>query len=113
MCVGIDLCSKKNCLENDRCVLYEPRHISPCEVRRRPRKRKKNADIKINLCQQHIKFCSNVKACEILGQCMLQHPAVLVNKNFTKELRKARELKAIAEIFVRYMAKVKKKRSKK
>jgi hypothetical protein len=113
MCVGIESCSKKNCLENERCVLYEPKHISPCEVRRGPKKRKKNTDIKINLCQQHIKFCSNARACEILGQCMLEHPSVLTNKNFMKELRKARELKAIAGIFVRYMAKVKKKPSKK
>lgn len=113
MCVGIDLCSKKNCLENERCVLYEPKHKSTYEVRRGPKKRKNKPNIKINLCQQNKKFCSNIQACEILGQCMLEHPAVLANKNFMKELRKAHALSRIAGIFIRYMAKVKKPHRKK
>jgi hypothetical protein len=108
MCVGIDYCTKKSCLENERCVLYEPKHKSTCEVRRGPKKRKNKPAVKVNPCEQNKKFCSNIQACEILGQCMLEHPAVVANKNFMKELRKARALSRIAGIFVRYMAKVKK-----
>jgi hypothetical protein len=44
---------------------------------------------------------------------MLEHPAVMTNKKFKKELQAATNLKDIATIFVRYMAKVKKKRNKK
>jgi hypothetical protein len=43
-----------------------------------------------------------------LGQCMLEHPVVLTNKDFMNELRRARALSRIAGIFVRHMAKVKK-----
>ena len=98
MCVGIDFCSKKNCLENERCLF--PQQKAPKKV-------------KINKCQFSKKFCSNKRACEILGQCMLEHPAVLANKTFKRELQKTKDLKAIAAIFVRYLVKVKKPNNKK
>lgn len=112
MCVGIDFCTKKNCLENERCVLYEPKHITPCEVRRGPKKRNKKTDIKVNLCKQNIKFCSNARVCEILGQCMLDHTSVNGNEGFTRELRKAKCIKSILKIFERFIPEKKWKHSK-
>jgi len=135
MCVEIDLCSKKNCLEQERCVFgiwpthteFIPRGSKRARKKRQAEK-KQNMDLryyidgpkvigKVELtqfsCKMHRRTCSCDKACEILGQCMFTHPAVSANKNFSKWLRKATDINAIAEIFVRYMAKVKKTNRKK
>jgi hypothetical protein len=96
MCVGIAFCSQKNCLEQERCVGFVPAIVPKS-------KKKQAADIKINLCQQNKKFCSNERVCEILGQCMLEHPAVKSSKQFTRELRKAKDIKAIVRMFERFV----------
>lgn len=104
MCVGIDLCSKKNCLENERCVLYEPKHKPTCEVRRGPKKKKnKSQGSRINACQMHKKFCSNARACEILGQCILDHPLVKADKQATKALRKPSDINQIIRVIEKLM----------
>jgi len=98
MCAGIDHCSKKNCLEQERCLFPTQKVVKK---------------IKINRCQIHKKFCSNERVCEILGQCVLDHPRVKTNKVFTRELKKASNIKTILRIFERHMSdkvKVKKKR---
>ena len=88
MCIGIDLCSQKNCLEQERCLFPE---------------KKADKKIKINQCKINKKFCSNAKVCDTLGQCMLEHPSVMASKQFTRELRKAKDIKAIVRIFERLM----------
>lgn len=110
MCIGINLCSKKNCLENERCVLYEPKHKAPCGVRRGPKKKKRQQkeEPRVNACQIHKKFCSNERACEILGQCILDHPLVKRNKTATKELRKKGDINHVVRVVSRLMPSLKK-----
>src|SRR5688572_19868364 len=121
MCVGIELCSKKNCLEQERCV----HGIWPTRVEFIPRgskrSRKKrmvnktdNVDLRFKIdrpaifgkidvngfpCKRHRKNCLSDKACEILGQCMYEHPAVVASKSFRKELNKAKNINEISNIF--------------
>ena len=51
----------------------------------------------------HKKFCSNEKACEIMGQCILDHPLVKANKSATKELRKKGDIQRVVNIVARLM----------
>lgn len=105
MCVGLDLCSLKNCLEQERCVLYEPKHRTHCEVRRGPKKNKKQ-QIKIttkHACQIDKKCCTNERACEILGQCILDHPLVKQNKSATKALKHKLHINQVVFIISKLM----------
>lgn len=88
MCVGIDFCSRKNCLEQEKCLFPEEKSFKT---------------VKINQCKIHKKFCTNATVCELLGQCMLDHSSVKGNKQFTRELRKAKSISAILGIFERFM----------
>lgn len=88
MCIGLDWCSKKNCLEQERCLFATEKAVKK---------------IKINPCQINKKFCPNQKACEILGQCMLDHPRVKKNKEFRNLLKDGGSLKRIIKIFERYI----------
>lgn len=92
MCVGIDFCSKKNCLEQGRCL--NPTRVSDKKIR-------------INQCQIHRKFCSNERACEILGQCILDHPLVKANKYAAKELRKPGTIDHIVKVIEKLMPSLK------
>lgn len=99
MCVGIDFCNKKGCLENERCVLYEPKHISPCEVRRRPKKRKKK---KINavpiLCPGKSR-CNKKNICQILGECVLDHSLINGNTDLCLKLAKSTSILTVPQNF--------------
>jgi len=106
MCVGIDLCSKKNCLEQERCVTSLTFKIKGPEVIGK-------VPVRQFGCKRHRKHCSNDRACEILGQCMYEHPAVVASKAFKKELNKTKSISEIANIFVSRLAKVKKTHRKK
>lgn len=53
-------------------------------------------------CNRTNKHCANVRSCEILGQCMMNHPQV-VGKSFKKELNKARGVQQVLNVFERYM----------
>lgn len=106
MCIGIDHCSKKSCLENERCVVNaEPKFKTTCEVRRGPRKKNKPKTIeqKNNACQVDKKYCSNERACEILGQCILKHPLVKKDKMALKQLKGPKEISTIVKIIARLM----------
>lgn len=98
MCIGIKLCSKKNCLEQERCVFPEA---------------KTEKKIKINQCQIHKKFCSNARACEILGQCILDHPLVKKDKLAKRQLRKPKDISAIVKIITRLMPSLDRTKTKK
>lgn len=135
MCVGIDYCSKKNCLEQERCVFgIWPTHTefiprgSKRTKKKRQAEKKQNMDLRFDIygpevlgridvrrfsCKKHTKRCSSDKACEILGQCMYEHPAVVASKAFKKELNKTKSISEIANIFVSRLAKAKKTQSKK
>lgn len=106
MCVGLNLCNKKNCLEQERCVF--PVRLSLTFKIEGP-----EVVGKIQLskfaCREHRKLCSNERACEILGQCMYDHPAVMASKTFKRELNKAIGISEIANIFGSRLSKVKKK----
>lgn len=106
MCAGIDNCSKKNCLEQERCVF--PVRLSLTFKIDGPEVVGK---IKLSkfACRKHRKMCVNERACEILGQCMYEHPAVTASKMFKRELNKASGIKEISNVFVRRLSKVKKK----
>lgn len=88
MCIGINLCSKKNCLEQERCLF-------PTE--------KAAKKVKINQCQIHKKFCANERACEILGQCILDHPLIKSDELATKELKKRTSFNQVVKIVTRLM----------
>jgi hypothetical protein len=102
MCVGIDLCSKKNCLENERCVLYEPIHKSPCEVRRGPKKKKKKNKPKILLpgCAGR-SFCNKRNICDILGECLLDHKLVKGNPDLRVRFAKSKSIQTVLKVFNR------------
>lgn len=99
MCVGVDLCNKKNCLENERCVLYEPRHISPCEVRHGPKKRKKKKlKAEALLCPGKSR-CNKKNICQILGECILDHSLINGNADFCFKLAKSTSILTVLKIF--------------
>lgn len=88
MCIGIDYCSRKNCLEQEKCL--SPGAKAPKKV-------------KINQCQLSKKFCTNDRACEILGQCILDHPLVKKDKDVKKLFRQKQSMKTILKIVTRLM----------
>lgn len=88
MCIGLKLCSKKNCLEQERCLFPEE---------------KAEKKLKVNRCQIHKLFCTNGRACEILGQCILDHPVVKKDKQATKQLRKQMDINSVLKILSRLM----------
>jgi hypothetical protein len=88
MCIGINLCSIKSCIEQENCLFPE-------------KKAKKKA--KVNRCQINNKFCINSRACEIFGQCMLEHPSVKANKQFKRQLLKSIDINGILRVFERFM----------
>lgn len=121
MCVGIDFCSEKNCLEQERCVLYEPKHKIPCEVRRGPKKKQQIKIITKNACQIDKNCCTNERACEILGQCILDHPLVKQSKCATKAFKHKAHINQIVFIIsilmpslqgMSYYRRIKKKQKK-
>lgn len=96
-CVGIDYCSKKTCLEQEKCVNDINRHI----------------EIYISLkktapCQIHKEFCYHKIACEVLGQCIFEHPLVKADKTAINQLRKPCGLPKVVKIISRLKPKVKK-----
>ncbi len=98
MCIGIDLCSKKNCLEQERCVLYEPKHKTPCEVRRGPKKKKHK--VKANgKCQFGKLPCRRQDACVILGQCVLEHKLVKDNSDIYQRILSSKSIFTVLRIF--------------
>lgn len=88
MCIGLRLCSKKNCLEQETCLFPEARAAK---------------GVRINQCQIHKKFCSNEKACEILGQCILDHPLIKKDKEASRELKKKCGFNQVIKIAERLM----------
>lgn len=88
MCIGLKLCSQKNCIEQERCLFPEKKAIKK---------------VKINQCQIHKKFCSNTRSCEILGQCILDHPLVKNDKMASKQLRKPLDINGVVKIVSRLM----------
>lgn len=88
MCIGINLCSRKNCLEQERCLFPEE-------------KARKRA--KVNQCQIHKKFCANERACEMLGQCILDHPLVKANKSATKAFKLKMHINQVVFIISKLM----------
>lgn len=98
MCIGLKLCSKKNCIEQEMCLFPEE-------------KAKKKAYI--NRCQIYKPFCTNGIACEILGQCILDHPLVKKDKDATKRLRKKMDIDGVVKIITRLMPSLDRPRKKK
>lgn len=98
MCIGLKLCSKKNCIEQEKCLFPE---------------QKVEKKVKINRCQINKKFCTNGRACEILGQCILDHPLVKSNKNATKMLRHPCHINQVVKVIERLMPSLKGRKRKK
>lgn len=88
MCIGIDHCSRKNCIEQERC-LY------PTE--------KAKKKVKIRQCKIHKKFCTNERACEILGQCIFEHPLIRKDGDALKQLYSKTGFNQIVKIAERLM----------
>lgn len=85
MCIGIDHCSKKNCLEQERCLFPE------AKTKRR---------VKINPCKLSKRYCSNERACYLIG-CILENPLVKADKLATKQLKGKCTMGFILEVLTR------------
>lgn len=99
MCAGIEHCTKKNCLENERCVLYEPKRISPCEVRRGPNKRIKNKLKVVAAGCTNKSFCNKKNVCGILGECLLGHSLIKGDSDLCLVLAKSKSILTVLKIF--------------
>lgn len=66
--------------------------------------------LRINACRIHLKFCSNETACEILGQCILEHPKVKADKQATKALRKQCDINRVVKVIEGLMPALKRTR---
>jgi len=98
MCIGLRLCSKKNCIEQEKCLFPEA---------------KSKKKVKVNPCQVDKFRCTNARSCEILGQCILDHPLVKQDKMASKQLRKKMEITAVIKIITRLMPSLDRRRKKK
>lgn len=98
MCIGINLCSKKNCLEQERCLFPE---------------QKAKKKVKLNPCRIDKFRCTNGRACEILGQCILDHPLVKNDKMASKQLRKKMDINSVLKIITRLMPSLDRRKNKK
>lgn len=100
MCIGIDHCSKKNCLEQERCLFQE---ITSLKIKIYGPDILGKVDISKAKCKKQIKVCSNERACEILGQCILDHPLVKANKKATKALKHRMPIQQVVDIISKLM----------
>lgn len=105
-CVGIELCGKKNCLEQERCV-FAPAHVTYIPNRKKKFKKQKKEKLRAPRCDMHIKFCINKRACDILGQCIQKHPLVVKDKMAARQLRSPSEMKVVVKIISRLMPSLK------
>lgn len=109
MCVGIDNCSKKNCLEQERCVF--PVRLSLKFKINGPEVLGK-VDLSKISCQKDRRFCINQRACEILGQCLLKHNSVSGNRKATREFKNTHSIADIVAVFEKILPARKWKTSK-
>ena len=113
-CTGIELCGKKNCLEQERCCYWPTHTVFIPRGSRKTRKNKHNKPPINERCKINSSWhCTNERACEILGKCILQHPLVLADKKAIKELRQPLGMDAIVRIITRLMPSLNKKKKKK
>lgn len=70
-------------------------------------KRESKKNPKIELCQKYKEFCTNERVCEILGQCILEHPLVKKDKMALNQFRKKNELSTIIKVITRLMPSLK------
>lgn len=54
-------------------------------------------------CPFHVKSCSNERACEIIGQCLLTHPLIKKDKEAKRRLRGKVSFNQIVKIAERLM----------
>lgn len=102
MCIGLDLCSKKNCLEQERCLFpTEPKFKSPCEVRRGPKKKKDKVRRTNEKCQFGKLPCRRQDTCTILGECVLEHKLVKENPDLYSRIQSSKSILTILKLFTR------------
>jgi len=113
-CIGIELCGKKNCIEQERCCQW-PIHVNfiPRGSKKHRNKRHENKEPVQPMCEMNKKWCTNERVCEILGQCILKHPLVLADKMAAKQLRKHLEINSIIKIITRLMPSLNRKTKRK
>lgn len=90
-CVGIDFCSKKNCLEQERCVFNVNRHIEWVEIKRGPKKQKKRNIRTQKKCQFGKLPCNKERICTMLGQCVLEHTLIKDNEDICTRLSQSKK----------------------
>lgn len=98
-CVGIDFCDKKNCLEQERCVLNVPRHIEWDEPKRGPKKKKKKRVRVEPKCVFGKIPCNKERICAILGECVLEHSLIKDNPEIRERLKKSTSILTVLRIF--------------
>ncbi|SRR6266536_1665451 len=103
MCVGIDLCNKKNCLEQERCVFYNPLpiQINP-QVKKGKKhkysKKKEGFVIQKKKCHFGKIPCKRVGSCLILGQCILEHSLIIENPDIKEKIYNSTSILTILKI---------------
>lgn len=100
-CVGIDFCSKKNCLEQERCVFNVNRLTEWVEVKRGPKKKKpkKRNNAAEKKCQFGKTPCNKDRICAILGQCVLEHSLVKDNPDAYARLSQSKSILTVLRAF--------------
>ena len=94
MCVGIELCSKKNCLEQERCVFP----CLPSPVKKGTKK--KNQKNKTNgKCQFGKLPCRRQTVCVILGECVLEHKLVKENPDIYQPIQSSKSILTVLRLF--------------
>lgn len=91
-CVGIDYCDKKNCLEQEKCIHDIKKNIEAGI------NRPKNWQL---ICKINKEWCCNKRACEILGECIREHPLVIADQQASSSLRKSASIVKIVKIITR------------
>ena len=92
MCTGIDHLSLKTKIEG-------PEVLGKVDLS----KVKSNTRPEIHKCLIRNKVCSNERACEILGQCILQHPLIRMDGAALKQLYNKTGFNQIVKIAERLM----------
>lgn len=102
-CVGIDFCSKKNCLEQERCVFNVNRHTEWVEVKRGPKKKKPKPKNRNNTITKKCQFgktsCNKNRICAMLGQCVLEHSLVKDNPDVYTRLSQSKSILTVLRAF--------------
>lgn len=95
-CPGLNSCTKKSCVEQERCI-----NIASVPSYWSKKGKLMNKGEKVD-CRVNQSLCNKKRVCKILGQCILLHPDIKGNKQHENHLRKQLTMKEV----VKYLEKI-------